>query len=324
MLRDPNKVSKELQERVAVAIKELNYIPNLNARTLASLNTDIVGVLVPSLSYTVFADVLRGIYDGLAATHLQIQVADTRYSLAEEERLIAQFLSQKVAGLIVSGVNQSAKSLSMLAEASCPIVQIMDTTPHPIDILVGFSHVDAARAITQHLLDMGYRKIGFLSGPMHRRAHGRLNGYREVLEEAGLYDPYRVEISSSPVNALTGRQFVQNLLARNVDFDALLCNNDMLALGALFEASARGLAIPADLGIAGFNDSPIMEATDPPLTTIRTPRYEVGLQAVHAIQQKLNKTGPKSKIMDMGFQIVARGSTARSQAERAVETFSAK
>jgi len=177
-LRDPSQVSAALRANIDKAVKELNYVPNLSARALASVRADVIGVLVPSLTQNIFSDVLRGVYDGVEGTELQIQMGNTRYQPEEEERLIAQMLRQKPAGMIVSGTEQNDRSREMLENARCPVIQIMDLTDKPIDTIIGFSHYEAGRAITRHLIEAGYRHIGFLSGWLNGRSFGRYRSSR--------------------------------------------------------------------------------------------------------------------------------------------------
>src|SRR3712207_432215 len=188
-LRNPELVSEGLRRSIEDAVRELNYIPDLNARALASTRTDVVGVLVPSLSHTVFNDVLRGIYDGVDGTKLQIQIGNTRFEPAEEETLIAGFLRQKPAAMIVSGIDQTAASRRMLQAAGWPVIQIMDLCDDPIDQIIGFSHEEAGQRMTEHLIEEGYRRIAFFGGWMSARSGGRLLGYRKAMEAAGLPEP---------------------------------------------------------------------------------------------------------------------------------------
>src|SRR5690349_7180155 len=116
-------------------------------------------------------------------------MGNTRYQPEEEERLIAQMLRQKPAGMIVSGTEQNDRSREMLENARCPVIQIMDLTDKPIDTIIGFSHYEAGRAITRHLIEAGYRHIGFLSGWLNGRSFGRYSGLKDALTEAGIYNP---------------------------------------------------------------------------------------------------------------------------------------
>ncbi len=117
-LRDPDKVSQKLKNLISSTIRELNYIPDPNARALASARTDVIGVLIPSLSNNVFNEVLNGIYSQVAGSKYHIQIGNTRYSEEEEERLVRLFIGQGPAALIVTGIDQSAQTRSILKKAN--------------------------------------------------------------------------------------------------------------------------------------------------------------------------------------------------------------
>ncbi len=329
-LRTPDLVSPALRARVDAAVAALNYVPNLSARALASKNADVIGVLVPSLTHSTFTDVLRGIDDGLAGTNLQMQVGNTRYDPAEEERLVGLFLRQKPAAMIVSGCAQTDTARQMLTQAGCPVVQIMDLSDNPIDRIIGFSHARAGRLITEHLIAQGYRRIAFLSGWMNTRSQGRLMGYRQALAEAGLSEPPSVH--SLPESALAefteaatpgerpildfarpafARALLRRTLQQAPDIDAVFCNNDNLALGVLFECAAQGIAVPRRMGIAGFNDLDFTDATEPSLTSVLTHRYRNGMAAVTAIRASLAGEDPGPRVVDLGVEVMARRSTDR-------------
>lgn len=323
-LRDPAQVSEALRRNIDEAIRELDYVPNLSARALASVRADVVAVLVPSLTQSIFSDVLRGVYDGVEGTGFQVQLGNTRYRPEQEERLVAQMLRQKPAGIIVSGTEQNARTREMLKGAGCPVIQIMDLADDPVDAIIGFSHHEAGRAIARHLLEAGYRRIGFVSGWMNGRSLDRFTGFRDVLTEAGIYDPRFVtpiDTSSSfpdsigretPYFAtpLMARKLLGELLDANPDMDAAFCNNDVLALGGLFECMERGLRVPEDFGIAGFNDFDLMEAAHPSITSVRSPRWECGYDAVSLLRRRLDGEDC-DRIVDLGFQVRARASTDR-------------
>jgi len=331
-LRDPHLVSEPLRRNIELAVRELNYIPSFSARALARHRSDVVGVLIPSLSQVVFTDVLRGIYDGVDGTSLQVQLANTRYDVLAEERLIETFLRQKPAAMIVSGVDQTPRARGVLELAGCPAIQIMDLTTDPIDEVIGFSHVAAGRLMTEHLVDQGYRRIAFLRGWTSKRANGRYLGYREALSAAGLEEPiaangaydnpdaHVADHLQQPVglpmrelaSAAIGRELLRRALVADPGLDAVFCNNDIIALGVLFECIARGIRVPEDLGIAGFNDHEYMAAAEPSLSSVRTPRYESGFEAAMAVRRKLDGETGGPSVRDLGVQIMARASTNRS------------
>ena len=301
-LRDPALVSERLRQNIAAAVRDLDYSPDLNARALASQRSSLVAVLIPAIAQNIFTDVLRGIYDGVEESGLRIEIANTRYQPEVEEQLVGELLRHRPAGMILSGIRQSAGTRRMLEAAPCPVVQIMDLTDDPIQTIIGFSHVDAGRGMTEHLIEAGYRRIAFIGGMMNGRSRGRLAGYRAALEAAGLYDPRLIGVlgplpdapQSGPVldhefaNAGMGRQLMSALLDRFPDLDAVFCNTDVLAIGALFECMGRGIAVPEAFGIAGFNDFDYMAAAEPSLSSVRTHRWRCGNEAMLSVRSVLS------------------------------------
>ncbi|HYZ60848.1 MAG TPA: LacI family DNA-binding transcriptional regulator [Acetobacteraceae bacterium] len=323
-LRSPNLVSPALRQSIETAIRTLNYVPNLNASALASARTDVVGLLLPSLTHMVFTDVLRGIYDGIEGTKLQVQLGNTRYDPELEERLVATFLRQKPAAMILSGVEQTAKTRRMLETFGGPVVQIMDLSADPIDQVIGFSHEAAGRRMTEHLIAQGYRRIAFLSGWLSTRSSGRLRGYEQALVAADLeptvFSLDRAAFAAEPgmpalrelATPAMGRELLRKAKAGWPELDAVFCNNDALAVGVLFECLATGISVPDELGIAGFNDIDVAEAAEPALTTVRTHRWRIGKEAILSIRKRLDGEPAGPRIVDVGFEIVSRRSTART------------
>ncbi|MCT7373776.1 LacI family DNA-binding transcriptional regulator [Chelativorans salis] len=311
-LRNPSVVSDDALARIEKAVADLGYVPNLAAQALASKRTNVIGALIPSVTNNVFSDVLRGIYDAIHGTRFQLQLGNTRYSAMEEEKLLLTFLSQRPAGLIVSGIDQSRTARTLLETADCPVVQIMETGPDPVDMMVGFSHLDAARAAVEHLIAAGYSRIAFLGARMDPRTQRRLQGYRQALEQAGLHDESLVVTTPQSSSISLGAHLLGDLLARRPDADAVFCNNDDIALGTLFEAQRRRIPIPGALGICGFNDLEMMQTAWPSLTSVRTHRSGMGQDAVAMLISAIEGRRPDNPVVDLGFEVMARESTRRS------------
>jgi LacI family gluconate utilization system Gnt-I transcriptional repressor len=309
--RTPEVLSVGRRERVESAAKELGYVPNLAARALASQRTEVIGVLIPSLTNNVFSDVLRGIYDALDGSRYSIQLANTRYSILQEERLLRLFLAQKPAGLIVTGINQTPDSRAIMEQVDCPIVQIMEIGPSPVDMMIGFSHFDASKAAISHLLAQGYRKIGFLGARMDPRVQRRLEGYRAAMNEAGLFNERLIVTTAVPTSMTLGGTLFADLLAKAPDIDAVFCVNDDLALGTLFECKRRHMAVPQQMAIVGFNDLEFMASSVPTLSSVRTNRYEMGKNAAAMVIATLEGRRPDQGVVDLGFSIVQRESSKR-------------
>jgi len=310
-LRDPDKVSAKTLVKIKSVVDRLGYVPDPAASALAAGRTNVIGVIVPSVTNNVFSDVMRGIYEAAEGSKWQIQLGNSRYSPLEEEGLVRTFLSQKPAGLILSGLDQSEETSKLLMGADCRIVQIMECGPDPFDMMVGFSHVDASAAATRHLLGAGYRRPGYIAARLDPRSQRRLAGFRAEADKAGVYDPARIVTTPRASTVTLGCELVADLLSKAPETDAILCNNDDLALGALFECQRRGLKIPQDIGICGFNDLEMMAAANPPVTSVRTFRLDMGRDAFRMLTGALAGMEPEAAVVDLGYEVMARQSTAR-------------
>ena len=307
--RNPAALSISKRERVESAAKELGYVPDLAARALASQRTEVIGVLIPSLTNNVFSDVLRGIYDASQGSRYSIQFVNTRYSILQEEKLLRLFQAQRPAGLVVTGINQTSQSRSVMEAMNCPIVQIMEIGPDPVDMMVGFSHNKAAFAAVSHLIEQNYRRIGFLGARMDPRVQRRLEGYRDAMKAASLFDPALILTTPVPTSVTMGGTLFADLLARMPDIDAVFCVNDDIALGVLFECQRRQIQVPEDMAIVGFNDLEFMASAVPSLTSVRTNRYEMGRNAITMVMAAIEGDRPATPVVDLGFELMIRGSS---------------
>ena len=311
-MRMPDLVTPATRAKVTAAVEALGYVPNPAAQALASARSRIIGVVIPSLTNQIFADLLSGVMDGLDATDYTPQFVNTRYTLTGEENLLRIFSTQRPAGMIVSGVDQTAMARQILMDMGCPVVQVMETSPNPIDMIVGCDQREAGRAAVHHLIAKGYRQIGFLGARMDPRAQRRLAGYRDVMQAEGLAKgELLVQTTPKPTSYTVGGQLLSDLLARCPDLDAIFCNNDDVALGALFECQRRGISVPEQMGIVGFNDLDVVSCSVPSITSVRTHRYQTGLTAVQMILAELRGEPGDIRSLDTGFEVIARQSTDR-------------
>jgi LacI family gluconate utilization system Gnt-I transcriptional repressor len=311
-LRTPERVAADTLARVRDAVAALGYVPNPAAQMLASARSRVIGVVIPSVTNSVFADLLRGVMDASDGSPWQPQIANTRYVSSREQDILRLFATQHPTGMIVAGIDQSPEAREILRGIGCPVVQVLETGPDPIDMMIGCSQTEGARAAVSHLLGQGYARIGFLGARMDPRSQRRLAGYRQELELAGLAGPERVLTVPHASSVTLGRRLMADFLALHPDADAVFCNNDDIALGALFECMRRGIRVPAQMGIAGFNDLDMAAGAEPGLTSVRTHRYRMGVEAVRMIEAARDGARPDPAVRDIGFTLVVRDSTRRS------------
>ena len=307
-ISQPEQVSEALRARVAAAVAELGYVPNRAARALATAQSNVIVVLVPSLSNAVFTAVLAGIEDALQADGYQILIGNTRYSDAEEEKLLQIYLQSQPAGILLSGLSHSPWCSACWPAPELPIVSMMDLATGSGQCSVGFSQSQAGYTMTRYLIDKGRTRIGFMGAQLDERTLKRAEGYRLAMREAGLYDARLETMVADPSTIALGAELVGRMLAVTPDCDAIFCCNDDLAQGAIFQCQRRGIAVPQRLAICGFNDLPASAWMNPSLTTIATPRYRVGFEAATLLRAIITGQVPKQQHIDLGFTLMARES----------------
>lgn len=309
VLRGERGVAPELVQRVREAAQQLGYVPDLAARALASQRSTQVPVIVPMLSNALFVDLLEAVHAVLFPAGYQPLIGVTHYEPDQEEQLLRSHMAHRPAGLLLTGFDRTDVARQLIAAAGVPCVHLMETSASPGVYCVGFSQQDAAAAQTQHLLARGYRRIAFVAAQLDPRSLQRAEGYRRTLRAAGLYEPQRELLTPEPSSMALGGRLLQELLQRRPEVDAAFFNNDDLAQGALLAAQRLGVAVPGRIAIAGFNDLAGSDQMVPPLTTVRTPRREIGDAGARMLLGLMKGEVPESAVVKLGFEVVVRSST---------------
>jgi LacI family gluconate utilization system Gnt-I transcriptional repressor len=262
--------------RVQAAAHKLGYVPNPAARALASGQSSHVAVLIPMLSNALFVDVLEAIQRKLRKAGYQTLIGVTHYDFSEEESLLREQLMHRPAGLLVTGLERNEATRQLIAQSGVPCVHMMEASGMSGIYSVGFSQVEAGAEMTRHLLSRGRRRIAFAGAQLDPRTLQRLDGWRRALAEAGLYDATLEWLNPAPSSIALGGRMFEQILRQQPAIDAIFFCNDDLAQGALLAALRLGVPVPARMAIAGFNDLTGSDQLLPALTTVRTPRAEVG------------------------------------------------
>ena len=305
-LNTPGQVSPGTLARVQEAVSRTGYVPNRVAGGLASSRSHLVAAIVPTIASPMFLETVQALTDALANEGYQVMLGESGYDGTREDALLDAIIGRRPDGVILTGVMHSPEGRRRLAAAGIPVVETWDLTPTPIDMLVGFSHEKVGAASAEYLARQGVRQPAMICGDDHR-AGLRRNGFCEAASRLGL-GKTAVRLVHAPTLIGDGRRALAALLERETEVDAIYCSSDFLALGALIEARARGVAVPGRLRILGFGDLDFARDTDPPLSTVRIDGTAIGRQAARFLLDRIAGGPEGPRIVDLGFTIVPRDS----------------
>lgn len=308
-LTDPDKVSPQTRARIMEVIEREGFIRNQLASAMRNRRR-IVGTMVPPLINSGIAEQVQGMTDACHEAGYQLLLIQGSFDEGAEEQAIRSLLGWQPAGLILQAFVQAPAARQLLSGGAYAVVEISEIRGRePIDMAVGISNFDTAYAMTGHLIDKGYRRIGFVSTPVHGndRLQQRRIGYRQALVDRGhLYgESLEVEV---PITPQGGAEALAMLVERDAGLDVVFCSSDTLAIGAVQECHRRGWKIPERLAIAGYGDMDLAAQLYPRLTTVRVPRYDMGRRAVEQLLRRLKGEADLERIVPMGFEIIDRES----------------
>lgn len=302
-LRNPEKVSSKIKGQIESALDQLGYVHNRAPDILSKSRSYSIGVLVPSLTNQVFADVIKGIETETEPAGYQLMLAHYGYSQQSEEANIATLLSYNVDGLILSESYHTDRVKKMIETTGTPVVEIMDSISPAIQFSVGFDNEKASAAMTGHMIKLGRKNIVYLAARMDERTQMKMKGYEQTMNSHGLV-PKSLQ-TEQPSSFSLGASLLKDALLKWPEVDGLFCTNDDLAIGALFECQRLGISVPDQIGIAGFHGHDFAKVTVPRLATVSTPRYEMGAQAASLLLNHLAGNKVSTKAVELEFEIFA-------------------
>lgn len=304
-INTPERVRPETVDRVMSAVKATGYIPNALAGGLATRRSKLVAVVVPQINNSMFVDTIQSLNDALAARGYHMLLCMSGYTPQTEAELVAALLSRRPDGMVLTGIHHSAELKKIVLNASVPVVEIWDSTPTPLDMLVGFSHEKVGQALGHFLQRKGYTRPGLIWAE-DRRAQQRKAGLCEALTLHGFPAPLQVDVPL-PARLTLGREGLGALLTQG-ECDVVVCSSDTLAQGAIMEAESRGLRVPQDLAVVGFGDLDFAASNRPAITTVSVDRHEIGLRAATLLADRIEGIEPDNVILDVGFTLIERES----------------
>jgi LacI family gluconate utilization system Gnt-I transcriptional repressor len=298
-------ISSKVRTQVQLAAAEIGYVHNSLARGLRSEQSSLIAVVLPTLGNTVFTEVLRGLTDALTVQSFRPVFGLTEYSEDREYELVRDLLSWRPSGIVLAGLEHSDPTRKAINASGVRVAEVMDIDGAPISAAFGLSQIAAGRITAQHMLDKGHRRFvyaGSQSGT-DLRAGKRLDSFRQTVREAGATMISEI-ISTLPSSMVEGRRMTAEILSAADRPDAIYYSNDDLAAGGVMHCLAEGISIPHDIAMAGFNGLPYLDALPIQLTTIKTPRYDIGLQAGRFLASQ-DEAGAHAapKLVDLGFEL---------------------
>ena len=314
-------VSAATRERVLDAARALDYVPNALARGLLKSQIPVVGVIVHDITDPYFAEIVRGVEDGAGEDDYLVVTCSSERSPILEQRYARLLRSMRAAAVIFAGSgmddpqlnDELPRHIAALREFGAAVIHLSPHAGGEPDL--GVDNVHGVASMIAAVASLGHRRIAFLTGPETLFVgRDRLAGYRRGLVDNGL--PLDDDlVVSSPFSREGGAAAVDALLDDGVEFTAICCANDLLALGAMNRLQERGLDVPGDVSVAGFDDISIASITAPSLSTVRIPLRELGRRAFLHIQRAA--AGEIVAREELPTEVVLRGSTAPPRAQPA-------
>jgi len=305
-LNHPDRVSPDTLTRVRAVISQTGFVPNATAGSLRTSRARLVAAVLPTLTGPVFQETVQALNQALQQQGYQLMIGQSGYDAACEEQLLDAIIRRRPDGIVLTGLLHSAAGRRQLLASGIPVVETWDLSPTPIDMLVGFSHEHIGADLCRHLHQRGYRRPALLSAD-DERARRRIAGFQRAASELGLPE-VQTRLVAAPTTLGSGRSGLRALLDSRTPPDSIFCSSDMLALGVLIEAQARGIEVPGQLGVVGFGDLEFAKDLQPALTTVRIDGSRIGRIAAQFIVDRAEGQAIAQPIVDIGFEIIERAS----------------
>lgn len=309
VMRNAPNISQQLREKVTLAADELGYTPNRLAGALKTRSSNLVAVIVPSMSNAVFPEVLDGIDSILIENGCQAALGITHYDKEREYQVVRDMLAWSPMGVILAGTDQDQRVRTLLERQAVPVVQMMDIDGDPIQVAVGMSHRNAGREVATSLHNRGYRKFGYIGAWAERPDRSKLRrlSFEERLVELG--SPLHARLICEENSSVqVGAKATHEIMSEYPDIDCIFYANDDLAVGGYFYAMEKKISVPSDLAMIGFNGIDLGQALPNRLTSVRTPRFVMGKESAR-ILLKCCQGEAVEPIHDLGFEILMGGTT---------------
>ncbi len=292
-LNYPDRVSEKTRDAVMAAIETLGYSPNFGARAMAAQRTNTIGAIIPTMENAIFARGIQAFQEELGDNGYNLMVASSSYRADLEAHQIRTLVARGADALLLIGHDRDPDLYRFLDAQQVPalVTWAFDMTRNRPSI--GFDNRAAMKALAQAVLRAGHTRLAMITAATagNDRAAERVLGIRDAMSEAGL-DDAALEVVEAAYGIDSGARAFAELMARRPGPTAILCGNDVLAVGAVGQARDMGLGVPGDVSITGFDDIELAQVSHPKLTTVHVPHREMGRKAARALVAALEDGVP--------------------------------
>lgn len=310
-LSRPDQVNEKTRQAVEKAARKMNYVFDGVARALTMRETRTIGAIVPTLENSIYAISMQSLERELAQSGYTLLLASHEFNLNHELSALESLLSRGIDAVVLVGLSHRPRALSLLKQARIPVAYSWN---HPsrqdFKNAIGFDNHLAGECMAEYLISLGHQRIGVISGVLaeNDRATDRLNGVREAIRRAGLSLQSQM-IIEKPYSLRGGQEGMAEMFKLTKPPTAVICGNDILAIGAMAEARRLKIKIPKEISVTGFDDMEISSVVNPSLTTIRFPMSELGVNVAKFILSQLGKFEGEVE-RNLGFELIKRESTS--------------
>jgi LacI family transcriptional regulator len=314
VINNSRAVSKDTRRRVEDAMEELGYQPNTLARNLRRQQTQSLGMVVPDSANPFFAEVTRGIEDASFEKNYSVILCNSEGDLERQAAYTNLLIQNQVAGIVFVAAGVSTELVEDLRRRRVPLVVVDRAVPNVEVNSVMTDHNQGGRLATRHLIDLGHSRIACISAGSHLSPSAeRVTGYMETLWENNIAVDKRL-IVRGDFQYQSGYEAANVLLELPVPPTAVFACNDLMAVGCISAAAERGLRVPQDLSVVGFDDVKLASFTNPPLTTVAQPMRQIGKLAVEMLIESITDIDAPVRVEKLDTKLVVRRSTARPSA----------
>lgn len=314
-LNEPKHVADLTRHKVMQAVSDLGYSPNFGARVMAARRTNTVGAIIPTMENAIFARGLQAFQEQLRDQGYTLLVACSSYSSELEEEQIRALVARGADGLLLVGYERNPEIYAFLQRQNVPTLVTWAYESSAAQPAIGFDNRAAMRALAREVIKLGHTRLGAISAQIlhNDRARLRLLGIHDAMKEAGL-NPDDLSVIETHYDINCGAQAFETLYTPPVGTprpSAILCANDVLAIGALKRARAMGVRVPEDVSITGFDDIELAQVADPALTTVHVPHREMGQAAALCLVHMLRGEAAPRHAQELMTELRLRESLAR-------------